>query len=62
MAPKSASMPLLRSEVVRCVECGLVADTAGGWKAYLGGGFEGEPVEVVVYCPTCAEREVGEAG
>jgi hypothetical protein len=55
-------MPLLRSEVVRCVECDLVADTAGGWKAYLGGGFEGEPVEVVVYCPTCAEREVGEAG
>jgi hypothetical protein len=61
MAPNAASLPLRRSEVVRCVECDIVADTAAGWKAYLGGGFEGEPVEVVVYCPVCAEREVGTA-
>ena len=61
MAPNSASLPLSRSDAVRCVECHLVADTANGWKAYLGGGFEGEPVEVVVYCPACADREVGTA-
>jgi hypothetical protein len=54
-------LPQLRSDAVRCVECHLVADTANGWKAYLGGGFEGEPVEVVVYCPACADREVGTA-
>jgi hypothetical protein len=29
-------------------------------KAYVGGGFEEEPLEVVVFCPVCAVREVGD--
>jgi len=47
---------------VRCIECGeLASGPTNGWKAYLAGGFEDEPVEVVVYCPACAFREVGTA-
>lgn len=43
---------------VRCVECDIVATgTAEGWKAYVGGGFEDEPIEVIIYCPACAARE-----
>jgi hypothetical protein len=34
---------------VSCIECGeLVSGPATGWKAYLSGGFEDEPVEVIV--------------
>ena len=34
---------------IRCVECEIEAGgTAEGWRAYLGGGFEGEPLEVLV--------------
>ena len=43
---------------IRCVECDIDAGgTAEGWRAYLGGGFEGETLEVLVYCPSCAARE-----
>jgi len=43
---------------VRCAECGEIANgPADGWKAYLAGGFEAEPVEIVVFCPTCAYLE-----
>jgi hypothetical protein len=43
---------------IRCVECNTAADgTAEGWEAYLGGGFEGQPLEVVVFCPGCAAYE-----
>ena len=43
---------------IRCVECDLAATgTADGWKAYVGGGFDDEPLEVFVYCPACAARE-----
>lgn len=43
---------------LRCLECGQVADVyAHGWRGYLGGGYEGEPLEVGIYCPTCAARE-----
>jgi hypothetical protein len=43
---------------IRCVECETEADgTAEGWRAYLCGGFEGEPLEVLVYCPACDARE-----
>lgn len=43
-----------------CLECGARSDNhARGWRAVMGGGFEGEPVEVGVYCPDCAEREFG---
>jgi hypothetical protein len=41
-----------------CAECDgrwLPADDAR-WAAYL---TDDEPPEVVIYCPDCAEREVG---
>jgi hypothetical protein len=42
-----------------CVECGREqASVARGWRAYLTVD-EDEPVEAVVYCPECAEREFG---
>jgi hypothetical protein len=45
---------------VRCIECDRLPEgPATGWKAYLGGGYDKEPVEVVIYCPECAERECG---
>jgi hypothetical protein len=45
---------------IRCVECDRVAQTpAAGWKAFIGGGYEGEPLAVIVFCPNCALREVG---
>lgn len=34
--------------------------TTEDWKTYLGGGFEGEPIEVVVFCPGCAAYEFGD--
>ncbi len=46
---------------VRCLECGAVAQgSATGWSAYIGGGFEDEPLEVVVFCPACDAREFGD--
>jgi hypothetical protein len=45
---------------VRCIECDEPASgPATGWKAYLAGGFEGEPVEIIVFCPECAFHEFG---
>ncbi|HSL64563.1 MAG TPA: hypothetical protein VK874_07880 [Gaiellaceae bacterium] len=44
-----------------CLECGRQADKqARGWRALIGGGYEGEPREVGVYCPRCAAREFGD--
>jgi hypothetical protein len=41
-----------------CVECREVSDErAKGWKAYIGGGFDGDEVEVGAFCPSCAELE-----
>lgn len=41
-----------------CLECRAVSDElAKGWKAYVGGGFDGDEVEVGVFCPGCAEIE-----
>jgi hypothetical protein len=44
-----------------CVERGTTADAdAAGWCAYLVDlRGEGEPLEVVVLCPECADREFG---
>jgi endogenous inhibitor of DNA gyrase (YacG/DUF329 family) len=45
---------------MRCEECGKEAKTeeeARLWPAYLTVVEEGEPEEVVVYCPDCAKRE-----
>jgi hypothetical protein len=49
---------------LRCEECQgeARAEAARHWRAYLFVIEEGEPPEVVVYCPDCAEREFGEAG
>ena len=50
------------ADEVRCTECDTPArGPATSWRAYLTGGFDGEPVEVVVYCPACALRELGPA-
>jgi hypothetical protein len=47
------------AEPLRCVECGRVQpEGARGWRAYLTTD-EDEPAEAVVYCPECAERELG---
>jgi hypothetical protein len=32
---------------------------AGGWRAYLGGGYGMGKFEVGIYCPDCAKREFG---
>jgi hypothetical protein len=43
-----------------CLECRTVSDdSARGWRAYVGGDVDGEPIQVGVYCPACAEREFG---
>lgn len=47
---------------VRCTECGeLASGLATGWRAYLAGGFDDDPVEVIVFCPACVVRELGTA-
>ena len=46
---------------LRCVECGRVSrENERGWTAHLTVD-EDEPVEVVVLCPDCDEREFGGA-
>ena len=45
-------------ESLRCLECGRESEHgARGLKALLGDGFEGDPVEVGIFCPDCATRE-----
>jgi len=45
-----------------CVECSLVTnEQARGWRAYLTDEESG-PVEIVVLCPACSEREFGTGG
>jgi hypothetical protein len=45
---------------LHCIECETVSDErARGWRAYVGGGFDGDEVEVGTYCPACAEAEFG---
>jgi hypothetical protein len=47
---------------VRCQECGREddSDDERGWKAYIADVDDGGE-EVVVFCPRCAERELGTA-
>jgi hypothetical protein len=56
--------PTVPSQIeVRCIECDAVAGaSAEPWKAYVAGGRDGEPLEVLVYCPACAAREFGDNG
>lgn len=43
-----------------CIECETESDErARGWRAYVGGGFDGDEVEVGTYCPACADAEFG---
>jgi hypothetical protein len=43
------------------VQCGAIAEgAAAGWRAYLVDlRDEGEPLEVVLFCPECAAAEFG---
>ena len=48
--------------IPRCTECGAVWHPTDRerWRAYLGVDEHlDEPAEVVILCPTCAEREFG---
>jgi hypothetical protein len=51
------------ARILRCAECEAAwppADEAR-WRAYLGCDETiDEPAEVVILCPTCAEREFGD--
>jgi len=59
MARVSTDDPMLEVSVF-CLECGEPAiGSPIGWRAFLGGGFDGDPVEVGVYCPACSSREFG---
>jgi hypothetical protein len=52
----------LRPAAVTCSECGAAArEGADGWCAFVVGGYDADDVEVVVFCPDCAEREVDTA-
>jgi hypothetical protein len=42
-------------QVLECLECSLESSEARGWKAFVD-----EELELLVYCPACAEREFGE--
>jgi hypothetical protein len=43
-----------------CLECGARADDrAHGWQAFLADGIEFPRPQVLVYCPSCADREFG---
>lgn len=49
--------------MLRCEECReepRAEEEALSWRAYVIVVKEGEPPEVVVYCPDCAEREFGD--
>jgi hypothetical protein len=49
------------SVALRCVECADEADElATGWRAYRAGDLDDDDViEVLMFCPPCAEREFG---
>jgi len=43
-----------------CLECGADGDDrAHGWQAFLADGIEFPRAQVLVYCPSCADREFG---
>ena len=45
---------------LKCLECGAESDeSARGWRAYVGGDVDGEPIAFGIYCPACAAREFG---
>jgi Zn finger protein HypA/HybF involved in hydrogenase expression len=38
-----------------CLECGEESEDGRGWQAFVD-----EELELLVYCPACAAREVGD--
>jgi hypothetical protein len=48
--------------MLRCEICVSNDDEARGWRAFLASGEDENEaeVEVVIFCPACAEREFGE--
>jgi hypothetical protein len=51
------AIPPVYTNRLQCVECGRDSrENERGWTAHLTVD-EDEPVEVVVYCPDCHERE-----
>ena len=49
--------------ILRCIECGRESATGRRWRAYLAIDPEDDELpEVVVLCPSCADREFGTFG
>lgn len=49
--------------ILRCIECRRESATGSRWRAYLAHDpRDNDPPEVVVLCPSCAEREFGSFG
>ncbi len=49
--------------ILRCTECRRENASGRRWRAYLADDpDDDDPPEVVVLCPTCAEREFGSIG
>ncbi len=49
--------------ILRCTECRHESASGRRWRAYLADDpDDDDPPEVVVLCPTCAEREFGSFG
>ena len=55
----SAKSLALIPQCAECDACWLPADE-DRWRAYLGSDDLDGPVEIVLYCPNCAEREFGD--
>jgi hypothetical protein len=56
--PSHKVTPITR---IRCAQCGTrPGGEIVGWEPYLSGGYEGEPVELGVFCPVCAVREIAD--
>jgi hypothetical protein len=46
--------------VLKCQECGAETETAEAWTAFLVDlPDDPDTPEVIVFCPTCARRELG---
>jgi len=58
VGPSENVTPITR---IRCAQCGArPSGEVVGWEPYLSGGYEGEPVELGVFCPVCAVREIAD--
>jgi hypothetical protein len=50
-------------KMLRCIECGAESERGLDWEARIAydPDDEGDPAEIVVYCPACAMREFGQS-